>query len=131
GRMFGLDHWGVTADILTVAKGITSGYAPLGAAVVAGEIAKAFADAPLAHISTYAGHPVSCRAALATLDIVEREGLVASAARGEAVVRECMQRLGDELGCVREISGEGLLTSVEVDLPGRRPPPDPAPPALH
>jgi len=124
GRMFGLDHSGVTADILTVAKGITSGYAPLGAAVVSGEIAAAFADAPLAHISTYAGHPVSCRAALATLDIVEREGLVANAASGEAVVRECMAGLGEDLGREVEISARGLLTSVEIDLPGREPPAD-------
>jgi len=124
GRMFGLDHWATTADIVTVAKGITSGYAPLGAAAVSGEIAAAFADAPLAHISTYAGHPVSCRAALATLDIIEREGLVESAARGETVVRECMERLRDELGCVRHISAKGLLTSVEIDLPGREQPAD-------
>jgi len=122
--MFGLDHWATTADILTVAKGITSGYAPLGAAVVSGEIAAAFTDAPLAHISTYAGHPVSCRAAFATLDIIEREGLVESAARGEADVRKCMERLRDELGCVRHISAKGLLTSVEIDLPGREPPAD-------
>jgi adenosylmethionine-8-amino-7-oxononanoate aminotransferase len=124
GRMFGLDHWATTADVLTVAKGITSGYAPLGAAVVSGEIAAAFTDAPLAHISTYAGHPVSCRAALATLEIIEREGLVENAARGEAVVRECMERLRDELDCVRHISAKGLLTSVEIDLPGREPPAD-------
>ena len=121
GRTFGLDHWGVTADILTVAKGITSGYAPLGAAVVSGEIAAAFADAPLAHISAYAGHPVSCRAALATLDIVEREGLIANAARGDGRA-QCMQRLGGELAASARSRGR-LLTSVEIDLPGREPPP--------
>jgi adenosylmethionine-8-amino-7-oxononanoate aminotransferase len=124
GRMFGLDHSGVEADVLTLAKGLTSGYAPLGAAVVSGRIAGAFADAPLAHISTYAGHPVSCRAALATLDILEREDLVANAAACEPVVRECMARLGEELGRGVEISGRGLLTSVELDLPGREPPAD-------
>ena len=121
GKMFGGEHWGVRGDIVTMAKGITSGYAPLGAAAVSAEVMAPFADSPLSHISTYAGHPVSCRAALAALDILEREGLVENAAAGEPIVWECLRGLQERVSAVTAISAKGLLASAEFRLPASEP----------
>jgi adenosylmethionine-8-amino-7-oxononanoate aminotransferase len=131
GRLFGLERWGVQADIVTLGKGITSGYVPLGATLVGGAIAAPFRDSPLPHISTYAGHPVACRAALATLAIIERERLVENAARCEGVALECMRRLRAALGAVQTVVATGLLTSIEFDLPDGAPAADTVRGILH
>ena len=78
GRMFACEHWGVTPDIMTVAKGITSGYIPMGAAIARKEIADAFVgseDASFRHIITFGGHPVAAAAALRNIQIMEDEEL--------------------------------------------------------
>ena len=79
GKMFGMEHYGVRPDIVTLAKGITSGYMPLGASVVSDEIWQTIAERlpdrmPFSHGFTYSGHPVACAAALANLDIIEQRG---------------------------------------------------------
>jgi putrescine aminotransferase len=116
GTLFGSDHWSLRPDILTLAKGVTSGYAPLGATILARPVADVFADEPVAHISTYAGHPVACAAALANLAILLREDLPGAAARAEPLVRSALAGLREQHSAVRRVSAMGLLASVELQL---------------
>jgi 4-aminobutyrate aminotransferase len=109
GRMFAIEHWGVEPDILCLAKGIASGM-PLGAIVARDDVMD---WPPGSHASTFGGNPVSCRAALATLDLLEREYIVNAAERGEQL-RDGLRRLRAlhaELGTVR---GLGLMTAVDL-----------------
>ncbi|MDD2706253.1 MAG: aminotransferase, partial [Acidocella sp.] len=78
GKMFGSDYFGIKPDLMTLAKGITSGYAPLSAVMVGDRVADVLINdvGEFYHGFTYSGHPVSCAVALANLDIIEREGLV-------------------------------------------------------
>lgn len=123
GRMFGCEHWDVRPDIMTVAKGLTSGYAPMGTTIVARHVEDAFADRPLLHLNTYAGHPVACEAALATLDVLKAERLAERAAELEPLVASGLERVGELTGRLLRVSALGLLSSVELDVSDR---PDPA-----
>ena len=117
GRWFGCERYGFTPDLLTCAKGITSGYMPLGAVVASGRVREPFwaADAaPFLHGSTYAGHPAACIAGLVNLDILEREQLVERVATLEPVLRELLDHLGAVPG-VAETRSAGLAGAVEVD----------------
>jgi adenosylmethionine-8-amino-7-oxononanoate aminotransferase len=118
GKMFGHQHWGVHPDIITLAKGIASGYMPLAATVVRDEIFDAF-DGPadgldhFRHINTYSGHPVATAVALRNLEIIEREGLCDRAAKmGEMLLRE-LAPLGAHPK-VGDIRGRGLLIGIEL-----------------
>jgi adenosylmethionine-8-amino-7-oxononanoate aminotransferase len=119
GRLFASEHWEVEPDVMTIAKGLTSGYAPMGATVVSRRVEDAFADGPLLHLNTYAGHPVACEAALATLDILERERLVERAAELSPVLEAGLLRLRDLTDRVIKVSTLGLLSSVELDVSDR------------
>lgn len=116
GSMFGIERWGVRPDIMTLAKGITSGYVPLGAAIASRRVVDAFATSPFVHINTNAGHPVASAAALATLDIIEREGLIQSVCSLDPVLREEANALGAHPAAVR-VSSIGLLASIELRVP--------------
>lgn len=116
GRMFGAEHFGVNGDIVTYAKGLTSGYVPMGAVAVSERINEIFLDKPLLHLNTYAGHPVACAAALAALDVMEDEQLTENAARMEGVLRDELQRVRQSVPRIQEISVIGLLSSVISDI---------------
>ena len=116
GKMFGAEHFGVRGDIITYAKGLTSGYVPMGAVAVSGRVNEVFQKTPLLHLNTYAGHPVACAAGLAALDIMEDEGLVANAAAMETVLRDELERVRQSVPRIREISAIGLLSSVVSDI---------------
>lgn len=116
GRMFGAEHFGVEGDIVTYAKGLTSGYVPMGAVAVGAHVEEVFAAAPLLHLNTYAGHPIACAAALAALDVLEDENLVAHTASMETVLRRELERLRQSVGRVREVAVIGLLSSVNCDI---------------
>ena len=93
GRWFGCERYGFTPDLITCAKGISSGYVPLGAVVVSDRVRAPFWDvgaAPFLHGSTYAGHPAACVAGLVNIDILEREQLVDRAAALEPVLRDLL-----------------------------------------
>jgi adenosylmethionine-8-amino-7-oxononanoate aminotransferase len=111
-----MEHWGVQPDIFTIAKGLTSGYLPIGAAVVSGRVAEAFAGEGDAfqHLITFGGNPASCAAALANLDIMEDEGMAARSAEMGAYLFERMQGLRAHaiVGDVR--GGKGLLCAIEL-----------------
>jgi adenosylmethionine-8-amino-7-oxononanoate aminotransferase len=119
GRMFGSSHWGITPDLMTLAKGITSGYVPLGATVVSRSVEEAFTQSPLLHLNTYAGHPVACEAALANLEILIEERLPERAAALEPVLRRQLESLRATVPDVARISVIGLLSSIEIDVSRR------------
>ena len=110
-------NWDVKPDITTVAKSLTSGYSPLGAAIASKKIADAFlggAEKTFRHLVTFGGHPVSSAAALANLDIFEQEDLVGNSRRMGDYLYDELQRLRDHeiVGDVR--GGLGLLAAVEL-----------------
>ena len=126
GRWFGVDHAGVVPDIMVVAKGLTSGYAPMAAAITRPVIADrlpVFFD-----VHTYGGHPVSAAAALTNLEIIEREGLVENAASVGAYLLDLLHNLRSH-PTVGEVRGLGLFAAVELALdPARH---EPFPPELR
>src|SRR5829696_4543495 len=87
GRWFGVDHWGVVPDLITMAKGLTSSYLPLGAVALRHEIAEAFESKMFYGGLTYSPHPVSLAAALATIRVYEEDDLIGNAARLDGVMR--------------------------------------------
>ena len=116
GTKFGLEHWGVEPDMIQFAKGITSGYFPLGGIGLSDEIAKTMdaADPVWMHAYTYSSHPVGCRVALANLDIIEREGLVGEAKRKG---RKLLDGLRSALAAhphVGDVRGLGMMCAVEI-----------------
>ena len=118
GRMFGHDASGVRPDIVTMAKGITSGYIPLAATVVSDDVFAAFPAGPgterLRHINTFGGHPAGCAVAVANIDLIEDEGL---AERSAVVGEQLLARLRDAIGDhprVGDMRGRGLLIGIEV-----------------
>ena len=117
GRWFGCERYDFTPDLMTCAKGISSGYIPLGAVVVAGHVREPFWHddaAPFVHGGTYAGHPAACVAGLVNLDILERERLVERVATLEPVLSRMLAPLGDLPG-VGGVRSVGLAGAVELD----------------
>jgi adenosylmethionine-8-amino-7-oxononanoate aminotransferase len=114
GKMFASEHWNVVGDILTMAKGLSSGYMPIGGVMCRPHVVEAFTgDNKLAHLLTFGGQAVACAAALANLDIIEREGLVENSAQMGAYL---LQGLNDLRGhpTVGDVRGIGLLAGVEL-----------------
>ena len=117
GRWFGCERYGFTPDLMTCAKGITSGYVPLGAVVVSGTVRAPFWEEgapPFLQGGTYSGHPGACVAGLANLDILEREALVDRVAELEPVLRELLEPLRG-LDGVADVRSAGLAGAVELD----------------
>ncbi len=120
GKLFAVEHWGVEPDIICLAKGIASGM-PLGAMIAKDEVM----DWPSgSHASTFGGNPVSCRAALATLDLLQGEYTANAVARGEQL-HAGLLRLGERHPIVGEVRGLGLMQAFDVvkDADGRVPDP--------
>jgi len=115
GRWFAVDHWKVVPDILTMAKGLTSAYVPLGAVGMRRAIADAFQDRPFAGGLTYNSHPLACAAALATIAVYEEDDLIHRAAeRGQlmASLLDDLARAHRSVGAVRSIGLFGLVELV-------------------
>jgi putrescine aminotransferase len=117
GTWFGLQHYGVEPDIMQFAKGITSGYIPLGGIGVSDRIREVINGVGPAqrwmHAFTYSGHPTCCAVALANLDIIEDEGLVDRAKTGGERLLARLRQL-EALDCVGHVRGLGLMAAVEV-----------------
>ena len=117
GRWWAMDHAGVTPDLMTIAKGIASGF-PLAALVGRADVMSQWL--PGAHGTTFGGNPVSCAAALATLDVIEAEGLVENAAVRGRQLRDHLRALQADYPMLGDVRGQGLMTGVEfVGLDGR------------
>ena len=118
GKMFGHEHWGAKGDIFTFAKGMASGYMPVAATVVKENIFEAFYGEAnelkhFRHVNTYGGHPVAAAVSLKNIEIVERENLVANAAKMERYIKTGLNELADH-PFVGEIRGRGLLLGIEL-----------------
>jgi len=114
GKMFGIDHHNVTPDIMCLAKGLTSGYLPLGAMVVTDTIAKYFDDKPMLLGLTYSAHPVSCAAAIENLKIIEEDNLVAKAAEMGAYIEAEVEKLKAIHPSIGDFRNTGLLGCIEL-----------------
>jgi 4-aminobutyrate aminotransferase len=115
GKRFAVEHYGVEPDIICLAKGIASGL-PLGAIVAKADVM----DWPSgSHASTFGGNPVSCRAALATLDLLDREYTANAAARGEQL-RAGLQKLSAKFDVLTHVRGLGLMTAADLPSAGIR-----------
>jgi len=119
GKMFGYQHWGVEADIMTFAKGLGSGYLPVAATVVKEHIFEKFGGDPtkLQHfrqVNTYGGHPVAAAVSLRAIEIVEEEGLAENANTVGEYTRTQLRALLSEHPLVGEVRGKGMLTGVEL-----------------
>jgi len=115
GHMFGADRYGYQPDIITCAKGITSGYAPLGAMITSDRLMEPFLHGheSFAHGYTFGGHPVSTAVALANLDIFEREGILEHVRTNEGAFRSTLERLKD-LPIVGDVRGDGYFYGIEL-----------------
>jgi adenosylmethionine-8-amino-7-oxononanoate aminotransferase len=115
GYTFGCERFGYQPDIITCAKGLTSGYSPLGAMLCSDRLAEPFVSgtASFVHGFTFAGHPVSCAVALANLDIFDREDLLAHVRANESELRSRLESLSD-LPIVGEVRGAGYFYGIEL-----------------
>jgi taurine---2-oxoglutarate transaminase len=114
GRWFGVDHWDVVPDLMTMAKGLTSSYLPLGAVAMRHEIAEAFENKMFYGGLTYSSHPVSLAAALATIDVYEEDDLIGNAQRLGPVMRRHHERLRDKHPSVGAIRNLGLFGIIDL-----------------
>jgi taurine---2-oxoglutarate transaminase len=114
GAWFAVDHWGVVPDMITMAKGLTSGYAPLGAVAMRPAIAQTFAHKVFQGGLTYNGHPISLAAAIANILVLQEDGLIERAqARGKTMAR-LLGELGEAHPCVGDVRSIGLFGAVEL-----------------
>ena len=115
GTMFGCDKFGYVPDMITCAKGMTSGYSPIGATIVSDRIAEPFwsGNNSFPHGYTFGGHPVSAAVAMKNLDIFEREGLTQHVLQNEGAFRATLEKLYD-LPIVGDVRGDGYFYGIEL-----------------
>lgn len=115
GTWFAADLYDVVPDLMTFAKGVNSGYVPLGGVAISAEIAATFATRPYPGGLTYSGHPLACAAAVATINVMEEEGLVEKAASlGASVVGPGLRELAERHPSAGEVRGTGMFWAVEL-----------------
>ena len=119
GKRFAFNHAGIDPDIVCVGKALTAGYMPLSACIVKDKLYETFTDqgetdCTFYHGNTFAGHPIGCAAALATLDIYEAEGTVERGAEMAEKMKQWMQPMA-ELDCVKELRFLGMIGVVELN----------------
>ncbi len=114
GKWFGINHHDVEPDIMCMAKGMTSGYIPLGGFIVKEEIVKAFEDKPLPIGLTYSGHAVACAAANAVIDIYEKDNLVENAKLMGEYLDSQVEKLKDKHPSIGDFRNTGLLGCIEL-----------------
>lgn len=118
GTWFGIERWpDVRPDLITFAKGVSSGYLPVGGVIASGDVAAPFWEdggATFRHGATYAGHPVCCAAALANIEILEREGLIERGRELEGDLAQALAPLTDHPHVADVRAGLGLIAAVEL-----------------
>lgn len=117
GRMFACEHWGVVPDVLVLAKALGGGM-PLGAFIGAPEVMAALShDPPLAHVTTFGGHPVCCAAGLASLRVIVEEDLPRRAEVTGEYLRGTLRRMGARHGGIHDVRGYGMHIGLELESP--------------
>ncbi|MBL7161686.1 MAG: aminotransferase class III-fold pyridoxal phosphate-dependent enzyme [Anaerolineales bacterium] len=114
GKWFAVDNWDVVPDIITTAKGITSGYVPLGAVIVSEDIADHFEDKYLYAGLTYSGHALACAAALATIDVYAEENLLGNAATVGSHLGKALEGIKERHASVGDVRYIGLFSTIEL-----------------
>ncbi|HEY0602637.1 MAG TPA: aminotransferase class III-fold pyridoxal phosphate-dependent enzyme, partial [Herpetosiphonaceae bacterium] len=114
GEWFAVDHWQVTPDIMTVAKGLTSAYVPLGATIVSDTIADYFEDRPLSAGLTYNAHPVGCAAAVACINVYKEDRLIENARAMGQVLKSELEQIRRRHPSVGEARAIGLFSIIEL-----------------
>jgi adenosylmethionine-8-amino-7-oxononanoate aminotransferase len=118
GSWFGIERWGIAPDMITFAKGVTSGYLPLGGVVISDRVAEPFWRAPggpvFRHGATYAGHATVCAAALANLELLERDGLLSRGRENEQALLDALAGLADHSAVGEVRGGVGTLAAIEL-----------------
>jgi taurine--2-oxoglutarate transaminase len=115
GAWFALDHFDVAPDLVTFAKGVNSGYVPLGGVAISERIAADFAERPFPGGLTYSGHPLACASAVATINAMAEEGIVENAARiGEDVLGPALRELAERHPVIGEVRGLGVFWALEL-----------------
>ncbi|HEU5213491.1 MAG TPA: aminotransferase class III-fold pyridoxal phosphate-dependent enzyme, partial [Gaiellaceae bacterium] len=114
GRWFACEHWDVVPDILTVAKGINSGYVPLGAMVIDQRLAGWVQDRYFAGGLTYSGHVLACASAVASIEAFQEEGIVENSAAMGAYLAEELPRLAERHPSIGDVRGKGLFFGLEL-----------------
>ncbi|MCW2131190.1 aspartate aminotransferase family protein [Arthrobacter sp. VKM Ac-2550] len=115
GKWFAIDHFDVAPDLLTFAKGVTSGYVPLGGVAISEEIYSTFAQRPYPGGLTYSGHPLASAAAVATINAMRDESMVENAASlGENVVAPALARMAERHPSIGEVRGTGMFWAIEL-----------------
>ena len=117
GKMFATEHWGVVPDMMTVAKGLTSGYIPMGGCITRGEISDAFIGSPKAafkHVITFGGHPVAAAAALKNIEIMENEGMIENSAKQGAYLLDGLKEMKEKYQMIGDVRGLGLFCGIEL-----------------
>ena len=115
GEWFAVDHWGVAPDLITFAKGVNSGYVPLGGVIISERIAATFDQRPFPGGLTYSGHPLACASAVASINIFKEEGIVEHARDlGEDVIGPGLRELADRHPSIGEVRGLGVFWALEL-----------------
>jgi taurine--2-oxoglutarate transaminase len=114
GKWFAMDHWGVVPDIMSLAKGMTCGYLPLGVTIVRKHIGDRFKEQFFSHGATYAGHALGCATALSLIPIYEEDNLIENSAEmGEYLLQRSLE-LKDKHACIGDVRGLGLFVGLEL-----------------
>lgn len=114
GQWFAVDNWNVVPDLMTMAKGLTSAYAPLGAVAMSGEIAEFFEDKVYYGGLTYNSHPISLAAAIAVIKVMQEDNLIEHTQQMGTVLRRHLNDLGEQHPSVGEVRSIGLFSAIEV-----------------
>ncbi|MFG3254920.1 aspartate aminotransferase family protein [Streptomyces sp. NPDC048172] len=115
GRWFGLDHYGVVPDLMTFAKGVNSGYVPLGGVALGEPVHRTFADRPYPGGLTYSGHPLACAAAVATIEAMREEAVVENADRlGREILGPGLRELAERHPSVGDVRGLGAFWALDL-----------------
>jgi taurine--2-oxoglutarate transaminase len=115
GEWFAVDAWGVTPDLICFAKGVNSGYVPLGGVIISDRIAETFQQRAYPGGLTYSGHPLACGSAVASINIFKEEGIIENARMlGEDVIGPGLRALADKHPSIGEVRGLGVFWALEL-----------------
>jgi taurine--2-oxoglutarate transaminase len=115
GEWFAVDHWDVVPDLIVFAKGVNSGYVPIGGVLISDAVAATFDDRPYPGGLTYSGHALACASAVASMTIMKEEGIIEHVrSLGSEVIGPALAKLADSHPSVGEVRGLGVFWAIEL-----------------